>query len=144
MQGTREDSSHCRCYVFREEHSHENHQSQNQHQRVILRETSLCGPEQRRHQTRNESGNRIDEPVDEILVHAADDEPTSLDPAQVEAGEGGETVILQVYDRLVEFTPDGPVARRGSRPRLVSVTGPAGLDAYDEIAALRRKETATC
>ncbi|MGH3167571.1 MAG: glycosyltransferase [Trebonia sp.] len=37
-----------------------------------------------------------------------------------------------------EFTPEGPVAHRGSRPRLVSVTGPAGLDAYDEIAALLR------
>lgn len=44
----------------------------------------------------------------DTLVHAADDEPTSLDPAQVEAGEGGETVILQVYDRLVEFSPEGP------------------------------------
>jgi len=44
----------------------------------------------------------------DTFVHAADDEPTSLDPAQVEAGEGGETVILQVYDRLVEFAPDGP------------------------------------
>ena len=44
----------------------------------------------------------------DTFVHAADDEPTSLDPAQVEAGEGGETVILQVYDRLVEFSPDGP------------------------------------
>jgi peptide/nickel transport system substrate-binding protein len=42
------------------------------------------------------------------LVHAADDEPGSLDPAQVEAGEGGETVILQVLDRLVEFAPEGP------------------------------------
>ena len=31
-----------------------------------------------------------------LLVHAADDEPTTLDPAQVEPGEGGETVILQV------------------------------------------------
>jgi peptide/nickel transport system substrate-binding protein len=44
----------------------------------------------------------------DTFVHAADDEPTSLDPAQVEAGEGGETIILQVYDRLVEFTPEGP------------------------------------
>jgi len=44
----------------------------------------------------------------DTFVHAADDEPTSLDPAQVEAGEGGETVILQVFDRLVEFSPDGP------------------------------------
>ena len=43
-----------------------------------------------------------------ILVHAADDEATTLDPAQVEAGEGGETVILQVYDRLLEFGPSGP------------------------------------
>ncbi len=43
-----------------------------------------------------------------ILVHAADDEATTLDPAQVEAGEGGETVILQVYDRFLEFGPSGP------------------------------------
>lgn len=43
-----------------------------------------------------------------VFVHAGDDEPLSLDPAQVEAGEYGEAVILQVYDRLVEFTPDGP------------------------------------
>jgi peptide/nickel transport system substrate-binding protein len=43
-----------------------------------------------------------------VLVHAADDEPTTLDPAQVEPGEGGETVILQVYERLIEFGPSGP------------------------------------
>lgn len=43
-----------------------------------------------------------------LLVHAADDEPTSLDPAQVEPGEGGETVILQVYDRLLDIGPDSP------------------------------------
>jgi peptide/nickel transport system substrate-binding protein len=43
-----------------------------------------------------------------ILVHAADDEATTLDPAQVEAGEGGETIILQVYERLLEFGPGGP------------------------------------
>jgi peptide/nickel transport system substrate-binding protein len=42
------------------------------------------------------------------LVHAADDEPTTLDPAQVEPGEGGETVILQVYERLLEIAPDSP------------------------------------
>jgi peptide/nickel transport system substrate-binding protein len=41
-------------------------------------------------------------------VHAADDEPLSLDPAQVEPGEGGETMILQAYERLVEIGPDGP------------------------------------
>ena len=40
-----------------------------------------------------------------LLVHAADDEPTTLDPAQVEPGEGGETVILQVYDRLLDIGP---------------------------------------
>ncbi len=44
----------------------------------------------------------------DTFVHAADDEPLSLDPAQVEPGEGGETVILQVFDRLVEFSPEGP------------------------------------
>src|SRR3546814_1545304 len=43
-----------------------------------------------------------------VFVHAADDEPTTLDPAQVEPGEGGETVILQVYERLLEFAPTGP------------------------------------
>ena len=43
-----------------------------------------------------------------IYVHAADDEPLSLDPAGVAAGEAGETVILQVYDRLVEIGPGGP------------------------------------
>ena len=40
-----------------------------------------------------------------LPVHAADDEPTTLDPAQVEPGEGGETVILQVYDRLLDIGP---------------------------------------
>lgn len=43
-----------------------------------------------------------------VFVHAADDEPLSLDPAQVEPGEGGETIILQVYERLLEIAPDGP------------------------------------
>lgn len=52
-------------------------------------------------------------PTDEInnpglLVHAADDEPSTLDPAQVEPGEGGETVILQVYERLLEIGLSGP------------------------------------
>lgn len=43
-----------------------------------------------------------------MLVHAADDEPTTLDPAQVEPGEGGETIILQVYDRLLDVGPSSP------------------------------------
>jgi peptide/nickel transport system substrate-binding protein len=43
-----------------------------------------------------------------LFVYAADDEPTSLDPAAVEPGEGGETVIFQVYDRLLEIAPDSP------------------------------------
>ncbi|MFP5331654.1 MAG: ABC transporter substrate-binding protein, partial [Acidimicrobiia bacterium] len=43
-----------------------------------------------------------------VFVFAADDEPLSLDPAQVEPGEYGETVILQVYDRLIDFAPGGP------------------------------------
>jgi peptide/nickel transport system substrate-binding protein len=47
-------------------------------------------------------------PNPNVFVHAADDEPTSLDSAQVEPGEGGETMILQVYERLVEIAPDGP------------------------------------
>ncbi|MGH9246843.1 MAG: ABC transporter substrate-binding protein [Acidimicrobiales bacterium] len=44
----------------------------------------------------------------DLYVHAADDEPLSIDPAQVAAGEAGESVILQVYERLVEIGPDGP------------------------------------
>jgi peptide/nickel transport system substrate-binding protein len=43
-----------------------------------------------------------------VFVFGADDEPLSLDPAEVEAGEYGEAVILQVYDRLVDFSADGP------------------------------------
>lgn len=43
-----------------------------------------------------------------VLVHAADDEATTLDPAQVEPGEGGETIILQVYDRLLDVGPHSP------------------------------------
>jgi peptide/nickel transport system substrate-binding protein len=43
-----------------------------------------------------------------VLVHAADDEATSLDPAQVEPGEGGETIILQVYERLLDVGPGSP------------------------------------
>lgn len=43
-----------------------------------------------------------------LLVHAADDEPSTLDPAQVEPGEGGETVIFQVYERLLEIGRNGP------------------------------------
>ena len=43
-----------------------------------------------------------------LLVHAADDEATTLDPAQVEPGEGGETIILQVYDRLLDIDPYSP------------------------------------
>ncbi|MGI9647447.1 MAG: ABC transporter substrate-binding protein, partial [Acidimicrobiia bacterium] len=44
----------------------------------------------------------------DVFVHAADDEPTTLDPAQVEPGEGGETIILQVYERLLEIGNSGP------------------------------------
>ena len=43
-----------------------------------------------------------------LLVHAADDEPSTLDPAQVEPGEGGETVIFQAYERLLEIGRGGP------------------------------------
>ena len=43
-----------------------------------------------------------------VFVFGADDEPLSLDPAEVEAGEYGEAVILQVYDRLVDFAADSP------------------------------------
>ena len=49
----------------------------------------------------------------DTIVHAADDEPLSLDPAQAEPGEGGESVILQVYERLVEFSPEGPELEPG-------------------------------
>ena len=54
-----------------------------------------------------------------LLVHAADDEATTLDPAQVEPGEGGETIILQVYDRLLDIDPYSP----NLVPSLASVIG---------------------
>lgn len=60
---------------------------------------ALSGPDRAMAQDVNNPG---------LLVHAADDEATTLDPAQVETGEGGETVILQVYERLLEFAPDAP------------------------------------
>ncbi|NKB48875.1 MAG: hypothetical protein GKS02_05865 [Alphaproteobacteria bacterium] len=56
------------------------------------------------------------------LVHAADDEPTTLDPAQVESGEGGETVILQVYERLLEFSSNGPDLIPGLATKVPSVS----------------------
>ncbi len=58
---------------------------------------------------------------DGTFVHAGDDEPLSLDPAQVEAGEYGEAVILQVYDRLLEYTPDGPDLAPGLASEVPSV-----------------------
>jgi peptide/nickel transport system substrate-binding protein len=57
----------------------------------------------------------------DTLVHAADDEPTTLDPAQVEPGEGGETVILQVYERLLEISPEGPALIPGLATEVPSV-----------------------
>ncbi len=53
-----------------------------------------------------DTGGEVNNPG--VFVHAADDEPTTLDPAQVEPGEGGETVILQVYERLLEIGTVGP------------------------------------
>lgn len=47
------------------------------------------------------------------------------------------TVIPRGVD-TAEFTPEGPAACRGSLSRLVTVTGPAGLDSYDELAGLLR------
>jgi peptide/nickel transport system substrate-binding protein len=44
----------------------------------------------------------------DVIVHAADDEALSLDPAQAEPGESGESIIFQVYERLIEFSPEGP------------------------------------
>jgi peptide/nickel transport system substrate-binding protein len=49
-----------------------------------------------------------DVPNPSLFVYGADDEPSTLDPAQVEPGEGGETVIFQVYERLLEIAPDSP------------------------------------
>ncbi len=56
--------------------------------------------------TQGETPGGVNNP--DVFVHAADDEPTTLDPAQVEPGEGGETVILQVYERLLEIGNSGP------------------------------------
>lgn len=53
-------------------------------------------------------GDGADVPNPGVIVHAADDEGTTVDPAQVEPGEGGETVITQVYERLVEIAPESP------------------------------------
>jgi peptide/nickel transport system substrate-binding protein len=55
----------------------------------------------------DDGGGGEEAPAD-TFVHAADDEPLSLDPAQVEPGEGGETMILQAYERLLEIDPNGP------------------------------------
>ncbi|HSK23385.1 MAG TPA: ABC transporter substrate-binding protein [Egicoccus sp.] len=44
----------------------------------------------------------------DVFVHAADDEPTTLDPAAAEPGEGAETHVLQSYERLIEISPEGP------------------------------------
>lgn len=42
----------------------------------------------------------------ETIVHGADEEPATLDPAEVEPGEGGESVIFHVYDRLLTVGAD--------------------------------------
>ena len=41
----------------------------------------------------------------DTIVHGADEEPATLDPAQVEPGAGGEAVIFHVYDRLLAVGP---------------------------------------
>lgn len=67
----------------------------------------------------------------DTFVHAADDEALSLDPAQVEPGEGGETIILQVFDRLIEFTPEGPDLMPGLAEEVP--TGDNGLISEDGL-----------
>jgi peptide/nickel transport system substrate-binding protein len=67
----------------------------------------------------------------DVIVHAADDEPLSLDPAQAEPGEGGESVILQVYERLVEFSPEGPELTPGLATEVPS--GDNGLISEDGL-----------
>lgn len=42
----------------------------------------------------------------ETIIHGADEEPATLDPAEVEPGEGGESVIFHVYDRLLTVGAD--------------------------------------
>ncbi|WP_159458426.1 ABC transporter substrate-binding protein [Roseisalinus antarcticus] len=44
----------------------------------------------------------------QTIVHGADEEPATLDPAEVEPGEGGEAIIFQVYERLLSVGPDSP------------------------------------
>ncbi|HSF87029.1 MAG TPA: ABC transporter substrate-binding protein [Acidimicrobiia bacterium] len=66
-----------------------------------------------------------------VFVHAADDEPTTLDPAQVEPGEGGETVILQVYDRLLEIGMEGPDPIPGLATEVPSISN--GLISEDGL-----------
>ncbi|KAA9009392.1 ABC transporter substrate-binding protein [Histidinibacterium aquaticum] len=44
----------------------------------------------------------------QTIVHGADEEPATLDPAAVEPGEGGESIIFHVYERLLTVGPDSP------------------------------------
>lgn len=69
-------------------------------------DTTAAGTDTTAPPTTASSGGDVNNPG--VFVHAADDEPSTLDPAQVEPGEGGETVILQVYERLLEIGNSGP------------------------------------
>ncbi len=57
----------------------------------------------------------------DVFVHAGDDEPGSLDPAEEETGETGETMMYQAYERLLEIPPDGPEPVPGLATEVPSV-----------------------
>jgi peptide/nickel transport system substrate-binding protein len=44
----------------------------------------------------------------DVIIHAQNGEPASLDPARTEQGEKGEAFIDNVYERLVDVGPSGP------------------------------------
>ena len=56
---------------------------------------------------------------------------TTLDPAQVEPGEGGETVILQVYERILEIAPD--VLRADARVPIHDIEEYFDVEFPDEV-----------
>jgi len=75
---------------------------------LVLAACTGGGDEEPAPDTDNTGGGTTEVRNPDVIVHAADDEALSLDPAQAEPGESGESIIFQVYERLIEFSPDGP------------------------------------
>src|SRR6266850_4026976 len=68
---------------------HDDHQSQNHHQRVILRESCLRRAQQRRHQTHDEGGDGVYESVDKVLINSA------YNTAEA-SGQPGQTIYCSI------------------------------------------------